>query len=138
MRWFRRHRTEPTDRSAALVRGRRPAKENCYLARCEPRQATTMANRTGHAPGRLSDGTMPRDNPAQDDWPSRSLPASLVRGLVALLAAPFLLLAVLVIGCWLKASGQLTGGVWQRRIGPQPGNRSERPGRVAGESGWIG
>ena len=45
----------------------------------------------------------------------RRLPASFVRGLMALLAAPFLLLAVLVIGCWLKASGQLTGGVWQRR-----------------------
>jgi hypothetical protein len=38
----------------------------------------------------------------------------LVRGLVALLATPFLLLAVLVIGCWLKASGRLAGGIWQR------------------------
>jgi hypothetical protein len=32
----------------------------------------------------------------------------LVRGLVALLATPFLLMAVLVIGVWLKASGKLT------------------------------
>jgi hypothetical protein len=56
----------------------------------------------------VSDGTTPRDDPAQDDWPSRSLPESLVRGLMALLATPFLLLAVLVIGCWLKAVGKLT------------------------------
>ena len=62
----------------------------------------------------MSDGTPPGDDPAQDDWPCGSLPASLVRGLMALLAAPFLLLAVLVIGCWLKASGQLTGGVQRR------------------------
>ena len=36
-----------------------------------------------------------------------SLPESLLRGLVALLTSPFLLLTVLVIGCWLKASGRL-------------------------------
>ena len=35
------------------------------------------------------------------------LPQSLLRGLVALLTTPFLLLTVLVIGCWLKASGKL-------------------------------
>ena len=58
------------------------------------------------------------DDPAHDDWPDGpcdekgslklQLPERLVRGLVALLAAPFLLLAILVIGCWLKASGKLT------------------------------
>jgi hypothetical protein len=40
----------------------------------------------------LSDGTTPKD------WPRRSLPDSLARGLAALLA----------IGCWLIASGKLT------------------------------
>jgi hypothetical protein len=110
MRWFRRHRTEPTD----LERRASPRPEAF-----ERELATWLGRETwgevcGRAPGRLSDGTTPRDNSAQDDWPSRSLPASLVRGLVALLAAPFLLLAVLVIGCWLKASGRLPSGVWQR------------------------
>ena len=33
---------------------------------------------------------------------------SLLRGSVALLATPFLLLAVLAVGAWLKASGTLT------------------------------
>lgn len=39
--------------------------------------------------------------------PKQSLPESLLRGLVALLTTPFLLLTVLVIGCWLKVSGKL-------------------------------
>jgi hypothetical protein len=108
MRWFRRHRTEPTElerRTCDLVDASRAKQLTQWL-----RETWEKVS----APGRLSDGTTPRDNPAQDDWPSRSLQASLVRGLVALLAAPFLLLAVLVIGCWLKASGRLPSGVWQR------------------------
>jgi hypothetical protein len=36
-----------------------------------------------------------------------SLAQSLARSLVALLATPFLLLAVLIIGCWLQLSGRL-------------------------------
>jgi hypothetical protein len=39
------------------------------------------------------------------------LPESLVRGLVALLATAFLFLVILVIGCWLKASGKLTAAL---------------------------
>jgi hypothetical protein len=38
-----------------------------------------------------------------------SMPESLLRGLVALLTTPFLLLTVLVIGFWLKVSGNLGG-----------------------------
>jgi hypothetical protein len=61
---------------------------------------------------------MPRGgDPALDNWPTGAcqggwrrppLFESLLRGLVALLATPFLLLVMLAIGCWLKASGKLT------------------------------
>jgi hypothetical protein len=49
----------------------------------------------------------------QDGPPQRWLPESLVRGLVALLATPFLLLTMLAVVCWLMASGKLPA---QRRI----------------------
>lgn len=53
----------------------------------------------------------PRDDPAQDDCIYRNPPARFVRGLLALLATPFLLLAMLVIGFWLTASGKLTASL---------------------------
>ena len=52
---------------------------------------------------------MPEANTSR---PQPSLPESLVRGLAALLMTPFLLLAVLVIGCSLKASGKLPVHRW--------------------------
>ena len=54
---------------------------------------------------------MPRDDPAQHDWPDGAcdplkppLPGSLVRGLVAVLATPFLLLAALGVALWVVAA----------------------------------
>jgi hypothetical protein len=132
MRWFRRHRTKPTEMERRVIL--RPADCERELATWlekhpefddtgPAKQLTQWLRETwedgvsGWAPGRLRDGTTPSYDRAQDDWPDGPcqggslkpwLPERLVRGLVALLATPFLLLAMLVIGCLLKTSGKLT------------------------------
>ncbi len=44
---------------------------------------------------------------ANASWPKPSLPERLLRGLVALLATPFLLLMMVAVVSWLKVSGKL-------------------------------
>jgi hypothetical protein len=141
MRWFRRHRTEPTEMERRL--NLRPEALKAELATwlekhpelddANPAKQLAQWLRetwedavSGPALGRLSDGTTPRNDPAQDDWPDRRLPESLARGLVALLATPFLLLVVLVVGCWLKASGKLTAA-WISGEGDRPASTSPGP-----------
>jgi hypothetical protein len=59
------------------------------------------------------------------DCTNRNPPARFVRGLLALLATPFLLLAMLVIGFWLTTSGKLTAalvsGEGDRPVSTSPG-----------------
>jgi hypothetical protein len=63
-----------------------------------------------HVAAQMEAQLMPEANAGH---PKSSRPESLLRGLVALLTTPFLLLTVLVIGCWLQASGKLPA---QRRM----------------------
>ena len=70
------------------------------------------------------------------DCTYRNPPARFVRGLLALLATPFLLLAMLVIGFWLTTSGKLAAalvsGEGDRPVSTSPDRLSNDgcPGRL--------
>ena len=57
----------------------------------------------------------------------------LLRSLVALLMTPFLLLTVLLIGCWLQASGKLS--VHRRMVSPRCGRHGSTRRRRKSRAG---